>query len=94
MTTVQEILPAIRKEALELAVRRVNSYGATQLSYFMRPGWNRGHVMAALVVLAREGIMYTRRKPESHPFHRPYGDKIYKIRISKVEAKKRLAKYA
>ena len=52
----------------------------------------RGHVQAALTVLAREGVMFTRRKPESHPYHRPHCDKIYRVRISQAEATKRLGK--
>ena len=54
----------------------------------------RGHAQAALSILAREGIMYGRNRPESAVQSYEHGerDKYFRVRISKDEAARRVAK--
>ena len=54
----------------------------------------RGHAQAALALLAREGIMYSRIRPEPgvQSYEHSERDKYFHVRISQTEAKRRLAR--
>ncbi len=92
---VQTILPTLRQFVLAAAVKRgdpKHQYPTYPLDFFVLPGMNRGHVQAALAILAREGLVFTRRHPEDIGFKGSGrgGDKRFKIRISPRAAKQRL----
>ena len=54
----------------------------------------RGLVQRALSLLAKEGIMFERQKPEGGvaPYEHGECDKHFRVRITQDEAKKRLAR--
>lgn len=58
----------------------------------MALGENRGHIQKCFSILAKEGIMFERRKPECAVASYEHGetDKHFGIRISKAEAIKKL----
>ena len=54
----------------------------------------RGHVQRCLSILAKEGLVYERQRPEGYvaPYEHGETDKRFRIRITQDEAKKRLAR--
>jgi hypothetical protein len=93
---LEKILPKIRQWVLILATQPSTGYNKTWRGFDLSRisnavHENRGHVQAALMVLAREGIVFSRTHPECTiaRYDRPI-DKIFRIRISQQDAMERL----
>lgn len=54
----------------------------------------RGHVQACLSILAREGLVFGRNRPEAHvaPYEHGETDKRFRIRITAAAAQKQLSR--
>lgn len=89
-----KLLGRVRKYVLEYRARHDYSTLSIGLSRAeMALDENRGHIQKCLSMLAKEGIMFERQKPESGVARYEHGDtdKHFKIRISKSEAMQKLA---
>lgn len=94
----EQLLKDVRKWVIKTRAKQTSWAGFRlgEAVLFAGPGNkkpNRGHVQACLGILATEGLIFTRRKPEDMGWKVTHMvDKIFTIRISQKEAIKRLSK--
>lgn len=86
------LLNKVRKKVLVIRALQSNpAYGSGfGLSDFCNafPSHNRGHIQHCLSLLAKEGIMYERQRPEGSvaSYEHSERDKRFRIRISREDA--------